>query len=77
MKSEEKKLKRKTRISRKLTSSNETKDLEEVKDLKTQPRRRKYAWNDSVSAPGLTSRKDEVGRELGFEQQAEVPLKIL
>ena len=75
MKSEEKKLKRKTRISRKLTSSNETKDLEEVKDLKTQPRRRKYAWNDSVSAPGLTSRKDEVGRELGLEQPAEAAIE--
>lgn len=68
---EEKKLKRKTTISRKLTSSKETKDLEEVKDLKTQPRRRKYAWNDSVSAPGLTSRKDEIGRELGLDQPAE------
>lgn len=75
VKSAEKKLKRKTRISRKLTSSNETKDLEEVKDLKTQPRRRKYAWNDSVSAPGLTSRKDEVGRELGLEQPAEAAIE--
>lgn len=58
----EKILKRKTSSPRKIASSKNV-VKEDAKDMKNHPRRRKHAWNESITAPDLTSRKDEIEKE--------------
>lgn len=62
---QEKMLKRKTSSPRKISSLNVKKEDDlKVLEKQEQPRRRKHAWHELVRASELTSRKDEVEKEV-------------